>query len=73
LVDALALRFGADRYSLIRYEPDESLEKAFGCYPPLVASYAEELGFSHDGSLDQLISSALELPVGACIDGAVPI
>jgi len=59
LVDALARRYGDDRRALVRYQPDENLEAAFGRYPPLATPAAQALGFRHDGSLDLLLQRTL--------------
>jgi nucleoside-diphosphate-sugar epimerase len=65
LVAGLAKRFGEDRLGLVSYEPNEALEQAFGRYPPLDASAAEQIGFRHDGDIATLIENALagSLPV----------
>lgn len=44
---------------LVTYEPDAALEAAFGALPPLHAGRAAKLGFRDDGSIDQLVASAL--------------
>lgn len=45
---------------LVTWRPDPPLEAAFGAYPPLSASAAVEAGFADDGSIANLVSSALE-------------
>jgi len=46
--------------ALVRYMPDAALEAGFGNYPPLATPAADFAGFSHDGSLTGLVSSALQ-------------
>lgn len=58
LVDALARRYGDDRRGLVSYAPDDTLEQAFGRYPPLDATAAEAIGFRHDGDVDRLVVNA---------------
>ncbi|MEQ6290597.1 NAD-dependent epimerase/dehydratase family protein [Vogesella sp. GCM10023246] len=58
LVDGLAEVYGADRRALVSYRPDQQLEAAFGCYPPLDARAAESIGFAHDGDIKRLIRNA---------------
>jgi len=45
---------------LVTWEPDPPLEAAFGAYPPLSTPAAERAGFADDGSLANLVSSALK-------------
>ncbi len=59
LVEALARCYGEDRRQLVRYEPNETLESAFGHYPPLYARTAESLGFHNDGTVELLIRNAM--------------
>ncbi|MDY7540144.1 NAD-dependent epimerase/dehydratase family protein [Undibacterium sp. RTI2.1] len=59
LVNQLASMFGADRLSLINYQPNPKLEAIFGVYPPINTSTAEAMGFSHDGSIKQLVENAV--------------
>jgi nucleoside-diphosphate-sugar epimerase len=59
LVEGLARRFGDDRRGLVTYVPNETLEQAFGRYPPLDAGAAQGIGFRHDGDIDALIENAL--------------
>jgi D-erythronate 2-dehydrogenase len=40
---------------LVSYEPDSNLEIMFGRYPPLETAAANNAGFSHDGSLENLL------------------
>jgi nucleoside-diphosphate-sugar epimerase len=60
VVNALALRFGADRKALVTYQPDPFIEKLFAAYPPLATPHAETLGFTHDGTVAQLITRSME-------------
>lgn len=45
--------------SLVSYVPDAALEVAFAAQPPLETPAADHAGFSHDGSLQRLVASAL--------------
>lgn len=45
---------------LVSWEPDAALEAAFGAYPPLSAQAAENAGFADDGTIANLVQSALE-------------
>lgn len=45
---------------LVRWQPDEALEAAFGHYPPLATPAADKAGFAHDGKLVTLVERALE-------------
>lgn len=45
--------------SLVSYAPDAALEAAFGAHPPLSTPAAERAGFAHDGSVANLVTSAL--------------
>jgi D-erythronate 2-dehydrogenase len=58
LVLEIARQTGADP-SLVRYDPDAALESAFGRQPPLATPAADVAGFRHDGSLEALVTSAL--------------
>jgi D-erythronate 2-dehydrogenase len=57
IVDALARRFGTCN---IDYAPVEAIERLFGRQPPLIDRRAINAGFRHDGSIDALITRALE-------------
>lgn len=59
LVNALALRFGADRQALVTYQPDPFIEKLFAAYPPLVTPEAQALGLMNDGDIQTLITRAM--------------
>lgn len=43
----------------LRYEPDADLETAFGRHTPLSATIADRLGFTHDGTIESLVTNAL--------------
>ncbi|WP_175976997.1 NAD-dependent epimerase/dehydratase family protein [Burkholderia sp. BCC1047] len=60
IVDALVRRFGAFD---IDYAPVERIERLFGRQPPLTDLGAIEVGFRHDGTIDALVTHALELEV----------
>ncbi len=46
--------------SLVSYQPDAALEAAFGSHPPLTTQAADRAGFTHDGTLARLVTSALQ-------------
>ena len=58
LVDAIADAAQVDA-ALATHMPDPGLESAFGRLPPLSTPFATALGFAHDGSLAELVASAL--------------
>lgn len=58
IVDALVRRFGSFD---IDYAPVERIERLFGRQPPLTDRRAIEAGFQHDGTIDALVTRALEL------------
>lgn len=58
LVDAVARATGADS-ALVTYVPEHALEAAFGRQPQLSTPQAEAMGFAHDGTLDDLVASAI--------------
>ncbi len=45
---------------LVTWQPDPPLEAAFGAYPPLSTPAAKRAGFADDGSVANLVKSALE-------------
>lgn len=59
LIDALAQTYGTDRLALVEYAPNAQLEAGFGRQPPLDARTAQAAGFTHDGSVAQLIRNAI--------------
>jgi nucleoside-diphosphate-sugar epimerase len=46
--------------NLVTWQPDPALEAAFGAYPPLSTPAAEHAGFADDGSVANLVASALK-------------
>lgn len=58
LVTAIAKATGADQ-ALASYAPDPVLEAGFGRLPLLSTPAADALGFSHDGTIEALVESAL--------------
>jgi D-erythronate 2-dehydrogenase len=58
VVDALARAHGADRRTLVRYEPQTMVQRLFASFPPLDTPRALALGFRHDGSADMLVRRA---------------
>jgi len=59
VVEALAQRFGAQCKTLVRYAPDEAVERLFAAYPELDTGAAEALGFAHDGTAARLVERAI--------------
>jgi nucleoside-diphosphate-sugar epimerase len=59
VVDALARAHGADRRSMVRYQPQSLVQRLFASFPPLATPRAEALGFRHDGSADALVRRAV--------------
>jgi D-erythronate 2-dehydrogenase len=57
IVDALVRTFGSFP---IDYVPVEAIERLFGRQPPLIDRRAISAGFQHDGTIDALITRALE-------------
>lgn len=57
---ALARAYGADRSALVRYEPQEAVQRLFASFPPLRTPIADALGFRHDGSVDAIVHRATD-------------
>ena len=60
VVDALARLFGEERRKLVQYSPDPRVEALYGRYPELRTDDEEALGFTSDGSAEDLLHAALE-------------
>jgi D-erythronate 2-dehydrogenase len=60
LVAAIARQHGKQVMSRVRYEPNRELQAQFANYPPLLCPMSEAAGFRHDGSVDNLVTRALE-------------
>jgi D-erythronate 2-dehydrogenase len=58
LVANVANATGADP-GLASYAPDPEIQAGFGNQPPLTTARADTLGFRHDGTVTQLVESAL--------------
>jgi D-erythronate 2-dehydrogenase len=58
VVRALAHRHGETRGALVRYEPQDKVQRLFASYPPLHTPQAEALGFCHDCNVDSLVRRA---------------
>lgn len=58
VVDALVRRHGETRRVLVRYEPQQQVQRLFATFPPLHTPHAETLGFCHDGTVDVLVRRA---------------
>ncbi len=59
VVSGIATLFGTDAEALISYAPVAQVEKMFGMLPPVVVPLAEAVGFRNDGSVEQMLKSAL--------------
>lgn len=59
LVQGLAQRYGADRTDLVSWQPNADIEAQFGRWPTLDTSLANQLGFTHDHTIENLIHRAL--------------
>ncbi len=59
LAAEIASQVGASP-DLVSWHSDAELEAAFGAYPPLSTPAAEKAGFADDGSLANLVASALK-------------
>lgn len=62
VVNALAKVHGADRRGLVTYQPNAALQAQFASYPPLVCPASLAAGFRNDGTLENLVTRALEGP-----------
>lgn len=58
LAAEVARQCGADP-ALVQYHPDAALEATFAAQPSLDTPAADRAGFAHDGTLEQLVQSAL--------------
>ena len=59
MVDAIGSVYQQNAKELVSYEPNSMIENLFGRFPPLETPAADEVGFQHDGSLNQLVERAL--------------
>lgn len=59
VVRAMAQRLGRDPDSLVQYQPQPAMQAQFAQWPALSTVTAHGLGFSHDGTLEQLLDNAL--------------
>jgi nucleoside-diphosphate-sugar epimerase len=60
VVEAIARLHGKEVLGRVSYRPDRALQAQFASYPPLLCPTSEAAGFRHDGSVDKLVSRALE-------------
>jgi nucleoside-diphosphate-sugar epimerase len=60
VVAAIARLHGEQVLSRVRYQPDRELQAQFANYPPLLCPTSEAAGFRHDGTVDNLVTRALE-------------
>ena len=59
MVEAIVSQCGVAP-DLVRYEPDEYLQRTFGTYPPLETAAAHHAGFEHDGNVSDFVAAALK-------------
>lgn len=59
MVDAIGVVYQQKANELVSYDPDSMIENLFGRFPPLETPAADDVGFQHDGSLNQLVERAL--------------
>lgn len=60
VVEGLMRYLGPGHSGRVTYVPDPTLDRTFAMYPPMVTPTAHELGFRHDGSIDNLVKRTLE-------------
>jgi len=60
IVAAIARLHGTDVLSRVSYAPNATLQAQFASYPPLLCPGSEAAGFRHDGSIEALVTRALE-------------
>jgi nucleoside-diphosphate-sugar epimerase len=58
VIDAAAQVYGDACRGLVRYEPQEMVQRLFASYPPLHTPQADALGFRHDGTPEALVRRA---------------
>jgi nucleoside-diphosphate-sugar epimerase len=68
LIATIAQQTGADS-ARVSCAPDAALQAAFGAYPGLITPCADELGFHHDGTTAELVTSALATIAGQDSNG----
>jgi len=61
IVAAIARMHGPQVLGRVSYAPNAALQAQFANYPPLRCPRSEAAGFRHDGTIEQLITRALEL------------
>lgn len=59
VVEALVRRFGSSREALVRFSPQEEVDRLFARQPPMEPRYARAIGLQDDGSADALVRSVL--------------
>ena len=59
IVDAIGSVYKQNAKELVSYKPNPMIENLFGRFPPLETPSAEEVGFKHDGDLNNLVRQAL--------------
>jgi D-erythronate 2-dehydrogenase len=60
VVAAIARLHGKAVLSRVSYAPNRELQAQFANYPPLLCPRSEAAGFRHDGTVDSLVTRALE-------------
>ena len=58
VIEAVGKTTGADVGALVRYEPQEAVQRLFASFPALSTPRAEAMGFKHDGSAATLAGRA---------------
>ena len=60
IVAAIARLHGAAVLGRVSYAPNPTLQAQFANYPPLLCPKSEAAGFRHDGTVERLVTRALE-------------
>jgi nucleoside-diphosphate-sugar epimerase len=60
IVAAIARLHGKQILSRVTYEPNAALQAQFANYPPLLCPKSQAAGFRHDGTVENLVTRALE-------------
>jgi nucleoside-diphosphate-sugar epimerase len=60
IVAAIARVHGQEVLGRVSYAPNAALQAQFANYPPLLCPKSEAAGFRHDGTIEKLITRALE-------------
>lgn len=60
VVTALEERYGLGRANQVSWAPDPQTTATFGRYPPLETRRGDALGFTHDGTLQEMLRRSLD-------------